>query len=123
MAVDLNVPPGLGDVKAHVYAEGGCEHEWRPFKHTRLYTNAFVVEGNKVCRRVSLRRRSVVPWLDIVLLLDLAVARFQETWFWCRSVSRFFLAMSLKKAPRVLARRRAHFESCNLMSCIVVTII
>ena len=49
MAINSIVPPGLGDVNAHVYAEGGCEHEWRPHKHTRLYTNAFVIEGNKVC--------------------------------------------------------------------------
>jgi hypothetical protein len=49
MATELDVPPGLDDVKAHVYAQGGNEHEWRPFNHTRLYTNAFVIEGNKVC--------------------------------------------------------------------------
>ena len=49
MATDLDVPPGLGDVKAHVYAQGGNEHEWQPVNHTRLYTNAFVIEGNKVC--------------------------------------------------------------------------
>ena len=49
MATDLMVPPGLGDVKAHVYAQGGNEHEWRSFNHTRLYTNAFVIERNKVC--------------------------------------------------------------------------
>lgn len=48
MAKDSDVPPGLGDVKAHMYAQGGSEHEWQPFKYTRLYTNAFVIEGNKV---------------------------------------------------------------------------
>jgi len=48
MAKDSDVPPGLGDVKAHVYAQDGSEHEWRPFKYTRLYTNAFVIEGNKL---------------------------------------------------------------------------
>ncbi|KAH0834863.1 NUDIX hydrolase domain-like protein [Lanmaoa asiatica] len=48
MATDPDVPPGLGDVKAHVYAQGGCEHEWRSFKYARLYTNAFVMEGNKL---------------------------------------------------------------------------
>jgi hypothetical protein len=48
MATELDVPPGLDDVKAHVYAQGGNEHEWRPFNHTRLYTNAFVIEGNKL---------------------------------------------------------------------------
>lgn len=49
MATDSDVPPGLGDVKANVYTQGGNEHEWRSFNHTRLYTNAFVIEGNKVC--------------------------------------------------------------------------
>ncbi|KAG6379720.1 NUDIX hydrolase domain-like protein [Boletus reticuloceps] len=48
MASDSDIPPGLGDVKAQVYAQGGNEHEWRPFKHTRLYTNAFIIEGNKL---------------------------------------------------------------------------
>ncbi|KAF8553359.1 hypothetical protein OG21DRAFT_1256709 [Imleria badia] len=50
MATDSDVPPGLGDVKAHVFAQGGNEHEWQPFKYTRLYTNAFIIdsEGNKL---------------------------------------------------------------------------
>ncbi|KAI9460798.1 NUDIX hydrolase domain-like protein [Boletus coccyginus] len=48
MATDSDVPPGLGDVKANVYTQGGSEHEWRSFNHTRLYTNAFVIEGNKL---------------------------------------------------------------------------
>jgi len=48
MVTNLDVPPGLGDVKAHVYAQAGNEHEWRPIGHTRLYTNAFVIEGNKL---------------------------------------------------------------------------
>lgn len=48
---DVQVPPGLGDVKALVFSQGGNEHEWQPFKHTRLYTNAFIIEGNKVCPR------------------------------------------------------------------------
>lgn len=69
MAVDMSVPPGLGDVQAYVYAEGGCGHEWRPFKHTRLYTNAFVIEGSKVCLRAMLRCRLVLLWLDILCSL------------------------------------------------------
>lgn len=58
MATNSDTPPGLGDVKAHVYSQGGREHEWQPFKHTRLYTNAFVIEGNKVCPCALLSERS-----------------------------------------------------------------
>ncbi|KAG9311692.1 NUDIX hydrolase domain-like protein [Chiua virens] len=48
MVSDSDVPLGVGDVTAVVYAQGGREHEWRPFQHTRRYTNAFVIEGNKL---------------------------------------------------------------------------
>ncbi|KAF9226404.1 hypothetical protein BS17DRAFT_682027, partial [Gyrodon lividus] len=30
------------------FAQGGCEHEWRPLERRRLYTNAFVISGNKL---------------------------------------------------------------------------
>lgn len=42
------VPPGLDEAKALVFTQGGEEHEWRSYKDARLYTNAFVMEGNKV---------------------------------------------------------------------------
>ncbi|KIJ14601.1 hypothetical protein PAXINDRAFT_169741 [Paxillus involutus ATCC 200175] len=46
-----DIPPGIlleGDLNPTVFAQGGSEHEWRTFERRRLYTNAFVISGNKL---------------------------------------------------------------------------
>ena len=44
-ATDL--PPGL-DGNLVEFVKGGCEFEWQSYTKTRFYTNAFVINGNKV---------------------------------------------------------------------------
>lgn len=105
MTTDSDIPPALGDVEGQAYAQGGSEHEWLPFKYTRLYTNAFIIEGNKVCSPCafcSASTRSPDPAAACNRqFLDLAITRFQETWFRCWSVSRF---------PRSLPLSNVFFE-------------
>jgi len=50
MASD-SAPPGLrleGDLNPKVFAQGGCEHEWQPLHQRRFYTNAFIINGDKL---------------------------------------------------------------------------
>lgn len=41
------LPPGLnGNLK--VFVEGGCDIDWQPYTQTRFYTNAFVIDDDKL---------------------------------------------------------------------------
>ena len=42
-------PPGIDDIRnPEYYASGGDENEWLSFSKKKFYTNAFIVQDDKV---------------------------------------------------------------------------
>jgi 8-oxo-dGTP diphosphatase/2-hydroxy-dATP diphosphatase len=76
------LPPGL-EGNLVEYVQGGVG-DWLPFDQKRFYTNAFIIQDDKVCTSITPSNypRSNTP------LNASGPSRFEETWIWHQQVSK-----------------------------------